>query len=194
MRFVNIWDPTMCTSIWMYFQYGLWSGLIMGASSSSRVLRLSFNPTNKNLTQLFLCVCVCVCVCVYIYIYIYIERERERERESVWCRMIREWWIGKDELLVHALKTWSCGGIAPLILNVGMRCTWVVSSTPQPFCPQGMSPRFPLDRRLDGSQNRFGPFGEEIHISPRAGNGTTTVHCLIHAGHVPYWGQGSAEK
>jgi hypothetical protein len=37
----------------------------------------------------------------------------------------------------------------------------VVSFTPRPLYPQGMSPRYPLDRRLGALQSRSGRFGEE---------------------------------
>jgi len=42
------------------------------------------------------------------------------------------------------------GGIAPCILHLGTRRRWVVSFTPRPLNPQGKSPWYTLDRRLDG--------------------------------------------
>jgi hypothetical protein len=43
----------------------------------------------------------------------------------------------------------------------------VVSFTSQPLCPQGKSPWYPLDKRLGGSQSRFGRGGEEENSQPR---------------------------
>jgi hypothetical protein len=37
----------------------------------------------------------------------------------------------------------------------------VVNFTPCPLYPRGKSPRYPLDRRLGGSQSQSGRFGEE---------------------------------
>jgi len=45
---------------------------------------------------------------------------------------------------------WESGCIVPLILDLGTRWRWVVSSTPRPLYPQGRSPWYPLDRRLGG--------------------------------------------
>jgi hypothetical protein len=43
----------------------------------------------------------------------------------------------------------------------------VVSFKPQPLCPRGKSPRYPLDRRLGGAQNRSGHRGDnEIPSCP----------------------------
>jgi hypothetical protein len=43
---------------------------------------------------------------------------------------------------------------------------WVVSFTPRPLCPRGKRPRYPLDRRLGGPQNRYGERGEEKILDP----------------------------
>jgi hypothetical protein len=56
--------------------------------------------------------------------------------------------------------------------DLGTRWRWVVSFTPGPFYPQGKSPWYPLDRRLDGSQSRSGCGGEEKNSEPPAGNRT----------------------
>jgi hypothetical protein len=53
------------------------------------------------------------------------------------------------------------GGIAPRILDLGIRWSWVVSFTPRPLYSQGKSPWYPLDRRLGGSQSRSGRGGDE---------------------------------
>jgi hypothetical protein len=45
------------------------------------------------------------------------------------------------------------GGIAPRILDPDTRWRRVVSFTPRPLYPQAKSPRYPLDRRLGGSQS-----------------------------------------
>jgi hypothetical protein len=49
---------------------------------------------------------------------------------------------------------WGSGGIAPRILDLGTRWRWVVSFTRRPLYPHGNSPRYPLDRRLGGSESR----------------------------------------
>jgi len=50
----------------------------------------------------------------------------------------------------HAMKAYCrSGGIALLILDLGTRWSWVVSFTIRPLYPQGKSPSYPLDRRLD---------------------------------------------
>jgi hypothetical protein len=56
----------------------------------------------------------------------------------------------------HAMKTLGSGGIAPRILDFGIRWRWVVSFTPRPLYPQGKSPWYPLDRRLGEPQSRSG--------------------------------------
>jgi hypothetical protein len=41
----------------------------------------------------------------------------------------------------HTMKTyWTCGGIAPCILDLGTRMTLVVSFTPRPIYPQERAP------------------------------------------------------
>jgi hypothetical protein len=44
------------------------------------------------------------------------------------------------------------------ILNLSTRWRW-------PHYPQGKSPRYPLDRRLGGSQNQSGQRGEEKNLA-----------------------------
>jgi hypothetical protein len=62
----------------------------------------------------------------------------------------------------HATKTyWGCGDIARYLLNLSTRWMWVVTITSRPLNPQGKSPRYPLDRRLGGSQSRSGRGVEE---------------------------------
>jgi hypothetical protein len=54
----------------------------------------------------------------------------------------------------HAMKAyWRSRGTVPCILDVGTRLRWMVSFMPRPFCPQGKSPWYPLDRRLGVSQS-----------------------------------------
>jgi hypothetical protein len=43
----------------------------------------------------------------------------------------------------------------------------MVSFTPQPLYPQGKSPWYPLDRRLDGPQSHSGRGGLEKNSQPR---------------------------
>jgi len=45
----------------------------------------------------------------------------------------------------------------------------VVSFTPQLLYPQGKSPWYPLDRRLDGPQSNSGSGGEEKSSQPLPG-------------------------
>jgi hypothetical protein len=42
----------------------------------------------------------------------------------------------------------------------------VISFTPRPLYYQGKSPRYPLDKRLDGAQARSGRRGEDKNILP----------------------------
>jgi hypothetical protein len=56
---------------------------------------------------------------------------------------------------------WGNGSIAPCILDLGTRLSWVASFTPRPLHPEGKSPWYPLDRRLRESQNRSGLGVEE---------------------------------
>jgi hypothetical protein len=60
------------------------------------------------------------------------------------------------------------GGIAPNILYLGTRWSWV-SFTPRPPYPQGKSPWYPLDRRLGWPQSRSGRGGEEKNSQPLPG-------------------------
>jgi hypothetical protein len=64
---------------------------------------------------------------------------------------------------------WGSEGIAPLILDLGIRWRWVVSFMPRPLYPQGKSPWYPLDRRLDGTQSRSGRGGLEKNSQPPSG-------------------------
>jgi hypothetical protein len=58
----------------------------------------------------------------------------------------------------HAVKTWEWRHNST-ILVLGSRWWWVVSFTPRPLYSRGKSPRYPLDRRLGGPQNRSGLCG-----------------------------------
>jgi hypothetical protein len=66
---------------------------------------------------------------------------------------------------------WGSGCIDPRILDLGTSRRWVVSSTPRQLYPWGMSPWYPLDRRLGGLQNRSGRCGIEKNL---ASTGTRT--------------------
>jgi hypothetical protein len=44
---------------------------------------------------------------------------------------------------------------------------WMVSFTPPQLYPQGKSPRYPLDRRLGGTQSRYGHCVEGKSSKPR---------------------------
>jgi len=54
---------------------------------------------------------------------------------------------------------WRNGGIAPLILDLGIIWMWVVSFTIRPLYPWGKGLWYPLDRRLCGPENRSGRGG-----------------------------------
>jgi hypothetical protein len=60
---------------------------------------------------------------------------------------------------------WGSGCIDPHFLDLGTNWCWVVSFTPRPLYPRGKSPRYPLDRRLNGPQSRSGRRGEEKILS-----------------------------
>jgi hypothetical protein len=51
------------------------------------------------------------------------------------------------------------------ILDIGNRWRWVVSFTPRPRYPRGKSPRYLMDRRVNGAQSRFGRCGEEKNLA-----------------------------
>jgi hypothetical protein len=54
------------------------------------------------------------------------------------------------------MREWRYSSIIP---DLGTRWRWVVSFTSQPLWPRGKCPRYPLDRRLGGPQNRSGRYG-----------------------------------
>jgi hypothetical protein len=60
-------------------------------------------------------------------------------------------------------------GIAPRILDLGIRWRWVVSFTLRLLYPQGKSPWYPVDTRLCGSQSRSGHSGEEKNFQSPPG-------------------------
>jgi hypothetical protein len=63
------------------------------------------------------------------------------------------------------MKTYLKGGcIAPRILNLGSKWRRVFSSTPRSFYSRGNRPRYPLNRRLGGTQSRSGRTVEKIFI------------------------------
>jgi hypothetical protein len=67
------------------------------------------------------------------------------------------------------MKTyWGSGGIAPRT-DLSTRLRRVVSFTPRSLYSQGKSPRYPLDRRLDGPQSLSGRSGEEKNSQPLTG-------------------------
>jgi hypothetical protein len=66
----------------------------------------------------------------------------------------------------HAMKTyWGNVGVAPRILNLDTRWSWVVSFTSRSPYSGGKSPWYPLDRRLGRLQSRSG-CGEEKNPCP----------------------------
>jgi hypothetical protein len=70
---------------------------------------------------------------------------------------------------------WGSGGIAPRILDLGTRWSWVVSFTPRSLYPQGKRPWYPLGRSLDGHQSRFGCGGKEKKSPAHARTRTSDI-------------------
>jgi hypothetical protein len=60
----------------------------------------------------------------------------------------------------HHKGVWGSGCIDPYVLDLGASWRWVISFTHRSLYPQGKSPRYPLDRRLGGPQNRPARSGE----------------------------------
>jgi hypothetical protein len=58
-------------------------------------------------------------------------------------------------------EDWGSGYMDPHFLSLGTSWRWVVSFTPWP-----LHPRYPLCRRLDGPQSRYGQHGEEKILYP----------------------------
>jgi hypothetical protein len=56
---------------------------------------------------------------------------------------------------------WESGGF----LEVGTSWRWVVSFTPRPLYHGGKYPQYPLGRRLCGTQNRSGFWGQEKNLA-----------------------------
>jgi hypothetical protein len=74
------------------------------------------------------------------------------------------------------MKTWGSGDITPLFLTSALEGGEWSASRPGRFTP-GKSPRYPLDRRLGGPQNRPGCSGIEKNLVP-AGNRTAAVQLI----------------
>jgi hypothetical protein len=56
---------------------------------------------------------------------------------------------------------WGGGRYSSIILDFGNGWRLVVSFIPLPLYRRGMSPRYPLDRRLGGPQSQSGRYGKE---------------------------------
>jgi hypothetical protein len=70
----------------------------------------------------------------------------------------------------QAMKAyWGSRCIAPRILDLGTRWRWVASFMPRPLYPQGMSPWYPLDRRVGRPQSQSWRGGEENNSKPLPG-------------------------
>jgi hypothetical protein len=70
----------------------------------------------------------------------------------------------------HTMKGyWGCRGVAPCILNLCTKWSWMVSFTPMLVYPQGKRPCYPLDRRLGGPQSQPRCSGEEKKSHPMPG-------------------------
>jgi hypothetical protein len=72
-------------------------------------------------------------------------------------------YVCKGKVIKHyAMKAYGGSGCIDLrILDLGTSWRWMVSFTPRPLYPLGKSPRYPLDRRLDGPHSRSVRRGEE---------------------------------
>jgi hypothetical protein len=68
------------------------------------------------------------------------------------------------------------------ILVLGVKWRWVGRFTSRPFCLRGKRTRYPLDRWLDGAQNRSGRCGGEKKSLASTGNGTPVVQPVT----IPY--------
>jgi hypothetical protein len=64
---------------------------------------------------------------------------------------------------------WESGGTASLILNLGTRWRWVVSSTPPLLYAQEKSPWYLLGRRMGGTQSQSERGSEEKNSQPLQG-------------------------
>jgi hypothetical protein len=69
----------------------------------------------------------------------------------------------------HGGVLWKTEGITPCILDLDTTWRWVVSFMLRSLYLQGKSLWYPLDRRLDGPQNRSGRGGEEKNSQPLPG-------------------------
>jgi hypothetical protein len=97
-----------------------------------------------------------------------VQRERRRRKETK----------GKGKVVMRTY--WGSGGIAPRILDLGIRWRWVVSFTPRPLYPQGKSPQYPLGRTLGGPQSRSGyAKGKEEEMLKRALLSNIAMSCAI---------------
>jgi hypothetical protein len=73
------------------------------------------------------------------------------------------------------MKTyWGSGGIAPRILDVGIRWRWS-ASRPSRFTPRERAPVVPMDKRLGGPQRGTGRGGEEKNSQPPARTRTPLI-------------------
>jgi hypothetical protein len=67
---------------------------------------------------------------------------------------------------VYFSLKYCCGCIDSHFLDLGTSLRWVVSFTLQPLYPRGKSTRYPLYRRLGGTQSRSRRRGEEKILAP----------------------------
>jgi hypothetical protein len=65
----------------------------------------------------------------------------------------------------YAMKTHGKWRYISNILDLDTSWRWVVSFTTRPLYHGGKSTRYPLHRRLGGSQSQFGRCGEEKNLS-----------------------------
>jgi hypothetical protein len=68
----------------------------------------------------------------------------------------------------HHKDVWVSGGKAPILTSAIDGGEWS-ASPPRQLYSWGMSPRYPLDRRLGGPQSRSERYGEEKNLFPLLG-------------------------
>jgi hypothetical protein len=85
------------------------------------------------------------------------------------------------EVLIHVVKTYTKnGGLAPLILNLGTRWSFVVILMTQTLYHGGKKPLGPMKEAAGGPQTRSGGFGGKKYLAT-AGNQTPDhpAHSLL---------------
>jgi hypothetical protein len=82
------------------------------------------------------------------------------------CKQCSKYVLCVTNKELRSEDVWGSGCIDPHFLDPGFSWRWVVSFTPRPLYSRGKSSQYPLDRRLNEPQNRYGRRGEEKSLSP----------------------------